>query len=243
MLHPARSGGAASLIVSHGFRGSPDGGGRALVLAQATSECFNVVRFPFTPFSSLSRQIEELSAVIAYAREALGPDVILLGRSMGGVASLFAAAKERGVRGLILWSLPFDLTGTLSAAIGEENIGKLRSGQPAELNDEWGRGVLPPEFYTDLLAYDLSGVFTVLPDVPLLFVHGEKDEIAPAEAARQAFDLARGKKEFCLVKNADHRFLEGFSDCLAAVMAWLKDNYAVFRLKRGQDLCSGLPQP
>ncbi|MDR3349348.1 MAG: alpha/beta hydrolase [Acidaminococcales bacterium] len=226
-LHPARAaaGRDASLIVSHGFRGSPDGGGRALILAQAASEHLNVLRFPFTPLSGLSRQIEELLAVIAYARGALGPDVILLGRSMGGAASLLAAAKARDVRGLILWSVPFDLVGALAAALGRENMDKLRLGQPAELDDEWGKGVLTPDFYTDLLSYDLFGVFAVLPDMPLLFVHGERDELAPAEDARDAFALARGGKRFHLVKGGDHRFIEGFPDCLDAVMAWLKDNY------------------
>ncbi|MDR2006518.1 MAG: alpha/beta hydrolase [Acidaminococcales bacterium] len=226
-LHPARanSGQAASLIVSHGFRGSPDGGGRAPILAQAASEHFNVIRFPFTPLSSLSRQIEELLAVIAYARGAFGSDVVLLGRSMGGAASLLAAAKARGVRGLILWSTPFAAAGALAAALGKENMDKLRLGRPAELDDEWGKGVLPPDFYTDLLTYDLFAAFDALPDMPLLFVHGEKDELAPPEDAQRAFALARGNKRFCLVKGGDHRFVNGFSDSLDAVMVWLKDNY------------------
>ena len=227
VLHPARvkSGKAASLIVSHGFRGSPGGGGRALLLAQAAAECFNVIRFAFTPLNSLFRQIEELTAVIAYAQKELSPDVILLGRSMGGVASLFAAAKAHGVRGLILWSFPADPAGVLAAALGKENIDRLRSGRPAELDDEWGKATLPPEFYTDLLTYDLAGAFAALPDMPLLFVHGEKDEIAPVKEARQAFALARGNKSFRLIKNGDHRFIEGCAECLDTVMAWLQNNY------------------
>lgn len=59
---------APVLVLAHGFRGSMDGGGRAAVLAEMASECCNVIRFNFNGSQILSKQVEELEAVLAYVR-------------------------------------------------------------------------------------------------------------------------------------------------------------------------------
>ena len=95
---------APVLVLAHGFRGSMDGGGRAAVLAEMASECCNVIRFNFNGSQILSKQVEELEAVLAYVRIKFSAGkIFLLGRSLGGAAALVAASRSADITGLVLW--------------------------------------------------------------------------------------------------------------------------------------------
>ena len=66
-------------------------------------------RFNFNGSQILSRQVEELQAVIATVREKLKPQkLFLLGRSLGGAASMITASADESIDGLILWATPND---------------------------------------------------------------------------------------------------------------------------------------
>lgn len=91
---------APMLVLAHGFRGSMDGGGRAAVLAEMASECCNVIRFNFNGSQILSKQVEELEAVLAYVRLKFSAGkIFLLGRSLGGAAALVAASRSLILQG------------------------------------------------------------------------------------------------------------------------------------------------
>ena len=76
-------------IMAHGFRGSLEGGGRAKYLANLAGEIAHVVRFNFNGSQILSRQIEELEAVVAYVKNRFrGSKIVLLGRSMAAALRL-----------------------------------------------------------------------------------------------------------------------------------------------------------
>ena len=71
------------LIMAHGFRGSRDGGGRSTAFANLAAGVCKVVRFNFNGSQILSRQIEELQAVVENVRNRLKPQkLFLLGRSL-----------------------------------------------------------------------------------------------------------------------------------------------------------------
>jgi peptidyl-prolyl cis-trans isomerase A (cyclophilin A) len=176
-----------TLIISHGFRGSPEGGGRAVRLAEAAAAYCNVVRFAFTPLGGLDEEAAELSAVIDYVRERIGPEIVLLGRSMGGCASLLAAGD--GLKGIIFWSTPFDSLSAFSRALGPVNLERLKNGLSVRLDDEWGQAELSPDFYTGLIKHDLLGLLNSLKNTPLLFVYGECDELIALEEAKGSFTV------------------------------------------------------
>ena len=118
------------LIMAHGFRGSRDGGGRSTAFAQMAAGVCKVVRFNFNGSQILSRQVEELQAVIATVREKLKPQkLFLLGRSLGGAASMITASADENIDGLILWATPNDLRKTFWNAFGEELYNKLDAGE------------------------------------------------------------------------------------------------------------------
>ena len=210
-----------TVIFCHGFRGSMDGGGRAIVLAEKCALNYNVVRFNFSPLNTLTGQVSELLSVIKYTKENFDGKIVLLGRSMGGSSSIIAASQSLGINGLILWSTPIDTDETFSLSLGKEKFSTLKNGFSLKLDDEWGTATLSPEFYQDLLKYDLKKLLTSLPQIPLLFIHGECDEIVPLKQAELAFEIAKEPKEFALVSKGDHRFIIGSHISNQAVLDWL----------------------
>ena len=87
------------LIMTHGFRGSMEGGGRAAYLSQMASLFVNVLRFNFTGSQILSQQIEELNAVLDFAmKEYKNPRIFYWGAAgrSGFVGYCFAPQRNCG---------------------------------------------------------------------------------------------------------------------------------------------------
>ena len=81
-------------VMAHGFRGSMDGGGRAVDMARDLSPLCTVVRFAFSWCTLLTNQIAEFKAVAAYVRRTLAPQKLYClgaqpGRRHGHPAGLF----------------------------------------------------------------------------------------------------------------------------------------------------------
>ncbi|WP_177564656.1 alpha/beta fold hydrolase [Phascolarctobacterium sp.] len=211
------------LVLAHGFRGSMEGGGRAAVLAELASECCHVIRFNFSSSQILSKQIEELEAVLAYVGQKFADSrIFLLGRSMGGAAALVTAARREDIAGLVLWATPNDLPSTFKKALGSEGYEALVAGQTLYLNDERGELTLTPDFVTDFARYDLQGILRGWRKRPLLILHGEKDETVALEQARLAFALAGVPKKLVIISGGDHSFTNHGNKAAAEVVNWLK---------------------
>lgn len=215
---------APVLILAHGFRGSMEGGGRAVILAEMAAECCNVIRFNFNGSQILSKQIAEIEAVLDYVRlNFSGSKIFLLGRSLGGAAALVAAARAADIAGLVLWATPNDLQATFRKALGDESYDALLAGQTLYLNDERGELALTPDFLTDFARYDLQVLLRNWRKRPLLILHGEKDETVTVEQARLSFALAGVPKKLVLINGGDHSFTNHGNKAAAEVVAWLKD--------------------
>jgi pimeloyl-ACP methyl ester carboxylesterase len=218
---PGRVANSEVLIICHGFRGSKDGGGRAIALAKkAAAMGFTVVRFDFSPQGSLTRQIEELTAVVAYCRSHISLRVILLGRSMGGSAALAFAAADQEIAGLCLWATPCNLTETFRLALGA-GYDRLVAGLPLMCEDEYGPLCLAPDFIEDFANYDFAACAASLVGVPLLIVHGSEDQIVPLDQAEQLYAAARQPKDFVVIPGGDHQFVNSHQVASGAVLSWL----------------------
>ncbi len=214
---------APILIIAHGFRGSREGGGRAVYLAGRLENLCHVVRFNFNGSQLLSRQVAELKSVTEKVREMYPENkIFLMGRSMGGAAALITAAQDRKVAGLILWAAPNNLRRTFRAALGGEHYDLLDSGISLHLADERGEITLSPEFLTDTDKYDLSALLAEWKERPILFLHGEADETVNVEQARKNFALAGGDKEIQVFPGGDHTFTECNTEAAERIAAWLE---------------------
>lgn len=211
------------LILAHGFRGSMEGGGRAAYLSQMASLFVNVLRFNFTGSQILSHQIEELNAVLDFAlRQYNNPRLFLLGRSMGGAASLVTASRREEIAGLALWATPNDLHATFKNALGDENYMRLKNGETLNLQDERGSITLTPDFVTDLDNYDLQGLLKAWQKRPLLIIHGSEDETVNVAQAQRSFALAGRPKKLVIVNGADHSFTNHSNKAAEEVIGWLR---------------------
>ena len=212
------------LVMSHGFRGSKDGHGRAVELAeQVSARGMGVVRFDFTPCESLDRQVEELLCITGWMQRQGWGSLILLGRSMGGCASLLAAGQlGKRVKGLCLWATPGDLQVTFQSALGLAAYRQLQQGNTLELEDEWGCLRLEPAFIGGFASLNLPVKLAALgAALPVLILHGTEDELVPVEQAVAYADVAEGPCKLVIIKGADHQFSAHFRESAAAVAAWL----------------------
>lgn len=213
---------APVLIMAHGFRGSREGGGRAIELAQRVQQYVHAVRFNFNGSQILSRQIEELQAVVAAVRRQL-PDrkIILLGRSLGGAAALFTAAQDASIAGLILWAAPNNLRATFLQALGREQYALLDSGVTLHLADERGKLDLTPDFLTDIDKYDINAALRSWQQRPVLILHGEADATVAVSQARRNFALLNVRKEIHTFPDGDHSFTCCSSEAAMIICRWL----------------------
>lgn len=222
---PAERGRDRAVIFCHGFRGSKEGGGRALSLAaRVAGNGFAALLFDFTPLSLLSVQVDEVRAVVDYCRHVVSSRAVLFGRSMGGSAALAVTAADKLIGGLCLWSAPHDLHETFRLSLGN-GYTRLLGGAPVSVVDEFGHVRLTPDFLHDFDRFDLLTCAGLASGRPLLVVHGENDEIVPLRQAAEIFDRAGELKKMTVIPGADHRFLSGHEQAAAALLDWLEASF------------------
>ncbi|SDE91236.1 alpha/beta hydrolase [Sporomusa acidovorans] len=221
VFHPSTRYLDKTLIISHGFRGSKDGGGRAVRLAETLAASgIHVLRYDFTPLQSLSCQISELTAVVEHTRQTIGGRLFLLGRSLGGTTSLAVAAGDKNISGLILWATPWDLAATFRLALGN-HYEQLAAGNTLRLTDEYGDLVLAPDFIRDFSNHPILTYSRRLDHCPLLILHGTADAIVPCGQARTLYELAAGPKKLILYPGGDHHLAAQSSQAGKDIAAWL----------------------
>lgn len=222
VLHPAPDESNAVLVICHGFRGTKDGGGRAILLADAVAASgVTVVRFDFTPHETLSQQIAEISSVVEFCRECIGTQVFLLGRSMGGSAALAFAAQDGEISGLCLWATPWNLKETFQLSLGDA-YHRLARGERVVVDDEYGIASLAPKLLEDVENYDLRGCARALSATPVLILHGDKDEVVPLRQAKDLYQLASGPKRLTVIEGGDHQFANHYDIPQRELLNWLK---------------------
>lgn len=215
----------AILIMAHGFRGSMDGGGRAILLAEKAALFVNVLRFNFTENQILSAQVAELQAVVEFAKKKWAPSrIYLLGRSMGGTAALQCAADDSDIFGLVLWATPNDLQATFINALGNSSYQRLLAGETLHLSDERGDIDLSPAFVTDFANFNLIELLKGWRARPLLIIHGNMDATVDYRQAQLGFALAGRPKKLVMINGADHSFTNHGNKAAEEVIMWLREH-------------------
>jgi putative redox protein len=229
---------AASIIITHGFRGSKEGGGRAILLGEELARRgYAVLRFDFAgvgesegEFSEITieRQVEDLLAAVQWVVDyGTGPKVPIvgLGRSFGGSTLIAAAAQDIKLDGVCLWATPFDLPGTF-ARILEEFFHRLKAGCPkVYLKDDKGNFALNATFVEDLYKYKLDPLLRQLSPRPILIIHGENDEVVGISQAWKAFQMALEPKVIQVIPQGDHQFTSTWELAWQALFAWLNQHF------------------
>ncbi len=221
LVEPNRGKRNAVVVMAHGFRGSRESGGRAAGVAHQLAANASVVRFNFTGTRILSVQVQELHAVIDAVREHFpGCEVYLLGRSLGGAASIVTASQDDKVAKLILWATPNDLRFTFSYVLTDDEYERLDAGETLHFDDERGKGDMTPDWLTDFDKYDLSKMLHEM-HRPVLVLHCEGDDTVLVWQARRNAELLGDYGELHIWPGGDHSFTDYSEEAGALIAEWL----------------------
>ena len=232
MLHTPTGTPRLGMILTHGFRGSKEGGGRAVELAEQLSDRgLMVLRFDFAGVGesegeferiTLSRQVADLQGALDWFLELYPLETFVVGRSFGGSTALAAAAVDQRIKGVCLWSTPIDLVDTFRRTLGDL-FEQLEAGREISVRDDHGEGFgLRPEFVTDAKQHDLYQDLKRVSGRPILFLHGSNDETVKLEQVEKGYQVADYPKELVVIKGGDHRFTQTGESAWKALFDWIE---------------------
>ncbi len=133
--------------------------------------------------------------------QGLGP-CAMVGHSLGGAATLIAAARVRPVRSVAVIGAPAD-PGHVRHLIDDEASAAIAA-EGCAIADIGGRPFPISRAFIDALSrYDSEGAIASL-GRPLLVLHSPDDAIVPVSEGERIFTAARQPKAFMPVPGADH---------------------------------------
>ncbi len=161
--------------------------------------------------STLSDRLRDLQGVMAWVRGRPEWDgrLALMGSSMGGFLSVWAAAEDRTVAATVTWAAPAALhdlaarrDAVLASGLGEPFLAELRAGRLLEAPAGVGR---------------------------LLVIHGDADEVVPVEHARLLWKRGADPKRIEILGGADHS-ISGPAHrdrAVALTVAWCRKHFGM----------------
>ncbi len=222
------------VIICHGFRGKKENNSKICTFAERLNTIgFGVLAFDFSGSGesdgefcdiTLSRQVEDLSAVINYSSSNIGRPMLLLGRSFGGSTILAGAADDKRIQGYIFWSTPVDIQETFTRLIREDGYEQMIRGNTVTLDDEAGEYTLKPSFVQDIYNHNLVDNLKQIGKRPVLIVQGQEDEVVSVYNARYMYN-GLCNVEMIIVDGADHRFQDKVQLREEITLKWLRKNF------------------
>jgi len=214
---------SALVVIVHGFKGFKDWGFFPWLAEQLCHDGCAVVRFNMSrsgigehpeTFDRLdlfagdtySTQLHDLHIVVAHAQRELGSlPTFLLGHSRGGGVTLLGAREVRELAGVITWSAISrvdrwdDATRERWRRDGALYIENTRTKQMMPLST-----AMLDDVEANRERLDIGAAVEAL-DVPLLVVHGGRDESVPVAEAEAIASRSRDASKVIIV-NAGHTY-------------------------------------
>ena len=206
--HPAGSSTDTCVVVAHGMLSSKDSEKHRTICEAAASAGTLSLRFDFRgrgdsdgdpSILTVSNEIEDLSAAIAFVRDRGCSRVMVVGSSLGGTVALLAGAENLDLLGLVTIAAPARLPKGPREAWGGGG----------QLNRENQIEVAPGEFidggfFRDASDHDVEAAAHALA-CPLLIIHGRADPVVPVDDAILLAEKAPSA-DLVIHPTAGHRF-------------------------------------
>lgn len=164
---------------------------------------------------------EDLTNVMEYALWALVDEfagLVVAGFSAGGALAIRYAGEHGGIDGLAAFAAPsrltevFPRTHCLSFLEAAREVGIIKDLQFPPTPD-W--------FYDDVERHEAIDFVSDVSPIPLLIVHGDRDETVPVTQARELYAAASEPKELCILPGGAHRLRQD-PRSLETLVDWLK---------------------
>lgn len=208
-----------AILFCHGLAGHKTGRYRLYVeLAEKlTKEGFAVLRFDFRGSGDSEGAIKDLTmtgavsdAKVAFEWLKDQPDVDkarmgLFGRSFGGTIAIMTAAEVGGCKSLAVWAPLFsgDQWHEKWMRLLNHNMDPAENEELRTINGQ----VIGLPFYKELFSMDILNSLEGLKGVPLLHLHGLKDDVVIPAHADQYEQARKGcVSRFLIYNESDHDF-------------------------------------
>jgi pimeloyl-ACP methyl ester carboxylesterase len=194
---------------------------------------FCVLRFDFSgngqsegsfEDSTYTKQIDEMISAAAYMKKNEADHVLIGGHSMGGMVSLFTAARQK------------DIAGVISLAVGSAPLhpdrlltdiqkAQLISSGNVSFSSRGRNLVLTRNFFDDAEQYDVQEMIAQI-TCPVLIVSAENDMITDSIPPKFVLNSTNQNVDLFEVKGADHMFSseEHRQTVISHVTQWIKIN-------------------
>ena len=228
---------APGIVMFHGFTGNKSEAHRLFVHV-ARSLCdsgFIVLRFDFRGSGDSDGDFEDttLPGEVSDAERALSllmrqryidrARVGVLGLSMGGRVAAILASMDARIRFAILYSPALGpLKERMLSRISREEVDKLDKGEAAEVSPGF---YLKKQFF-ETVDYIIPSSIMSRVKIPILIVHGDRDQVISVDEVRKCFDSIRGvndRNELYIVRGGDHTFSkrEHTREVISKTLEWI----------------------
>ncbi len=182
-------------------------------LAQAG---FAVLRFDFSGLgdsegqfadSNFSSMIKDTQCAAEFLANNFVPVDVLIGHSMGGVASLAVAqnnhASLSGVKKLITLASPAEPSHVLHHF--DSALVELNKGRSANIVVAGQKYLIKPQFIDDVMSYNMKNRMQACNQF-ILAISAGNDKLIEPQAAQQIIDYTHGDAQVYVIDGADHLF-------------------------------------
>ncbi len=200
----------AYAVFAHCFTCNKDFNAVRSISKALTQRGFGVLRFDFTGLgesqgefadTNFSSTVNDLIAAVQAMEEAGMPPQLLVGHSLGGAASLFAANELPFIKAVATVGAPANPKHV--SHLFENSIEEIEKNQEAKVNIGGKSLTIKKQFIEDIRG---KSVASFLPNLnkAILILHSPQDKIVGIENATQIYKLARHPKSFVSLDGAGH---------------------------------------
>nr|WP_299343901.1 bifunctional alpha/beta hydrolase/OsmC family protein [Allomuricauda sp.] len=175
-----------------------------------TANGFAVLRFDFTGLgesegdfadTNFSGNVEDLVAAADYLKENYTAPTLLIGHSLGGAATIFAAADIKSVNALVTIGAPANPVHVRHLL--KSGLEEIESKGEAVVNLSGRDFKIKKQFLDDLETKSLATTAKSLRK-PLLIMHSPQDDTVSIKNAEEIYVAAHHPKSFVSLDGADH---------------------------------------
>lgn len=214
-LHQPERPPVGAVVAGHCFTCSRHTGVLRAICKELCHAGFMALRFDFSgngqsqgqfERSTWSKQVREMDAAIELMREKGAVWIGLAGHSLGAAIALLAARKNPVVSAVCRVAGRVSTTRPRHFLTAEQQNALERIGR-VEFSSRGRQLTLERDFFDDAQRHDLEAATRSL-EVPVLVVHGDRDEIIPVSEAHLAKTINPGMVELIVVPGGDHMFAQ-----------------------------------